>query len=266
MLVDTADVPGGGQLRLLRHGPDFEIMFGDEQLMGSWSYRSEQALATLALGHMGERPRVLIGGLGMGFTLAAARSVLPTSAGIVVAELVPKIVTWAGGHLRHLFGDSLDDPRVSVEVRDVHDVIVEQPGGFDAILLDVDNGPDGLISLANERLYSDWGLRAARAALRPGGVLAIWSAYPDHSFSYRLRTSGFEVEEVSLDTDGTEDNPHHTIWLAIAGGAGGISSDTGGTLRSSRSQELRPACIRVASDGSSRSRNGRIAAPIAGPS
>ena len=216
VLIDTAEIPGGGELRLLRHGRHFEIMFGNEQLMGSWSYRSEQALATLALGSLRGQPRVLIGGLGMGFTLAAARASLPAGASIVIAELVPKIVTWAAGHLRHLFGSSLDDPRVSVKVGDVHDLIVKQPGAFDAILLDVDNGPDGLISLANERLYSDWGLRAARLALRPSGVLAIWSAYPDHSFSYRLRASGFDVEEVSIDTDGSEDNPDHTIWLATA--------------------------------------------------
>lgn len=220
LLVDTAEIPGGGELHLLRHGSHYEIMFGNEQLMGSWSYRSEQALATLALGGLGKAPTILIGGLGMGFTLAAARATLPADASIVVAELVPKIVAWACGHLRHLFGSSLDDPRVSIEVRDVHDLIVEQRAGFDAILLDVDNGPDGLINLANERLYSAWGLRAARAALRPGGVLAIWSAYPDQSFSYQLRASGFDVEEVSVDTDGSEDNPNHTIWLATAGGSG----------------------------------------------
>jgi spermidine synthase len=226
LLVDTAEIPGGGELRLLRHGPHYEIMFENEQLMGSWSYRSEQALATLALGGLGEAPRVLIGGLGMGFTLAAARATLPSDASIIVAELVPTIVAWAGGHLRHMFGSSLVDPRVSVEVRDVHDLIVEQPAGFDAILLDVDNGPDGLISLANERLYSDWGLRAASAALRPGGVLAIWSAYPDNSFSYRVRAAGFEVEEFSIDTDGGDGNPDHTIWLITAGQSGDRSSGT----------------------------------------
>lgn len=224
LLVDTAEIPGGGELRLLRHGPHYEIMFGHEQLMGSWSFRSEQALATLALDGLGERPRVLIGGLGMGFTLAAAQAALPMGASIVVAELVPKIVIWAGSHLRHLFGNSLEDPRLSVEVRDVHDLIVEQGGGFDAILLDIDNGPDGLISLANERLYSARGLRAARAALRPGGVLAIWSAYPDHGFSHQLRASGFDVEEFSIDTDRGEDNPDHTIWLATVDRSGDRSS------------------------------------------
>lgn len=227
LLVDTAEIPGGGKLRLLRHGPHYEIMFGADQLMGSWSYRSEQALATLALRNLGGEPRVLIGGLGMGFTLAAARASLPPNASIVVAELVPKVVTWAGNQLRHLFDGSLDDDRVAIEIGDVHDLIVTQPGGFDAILLDVDNGPDGLISLANERLYSDWGLRAARTALRPGGVLAIWSAYPDHSFSQRLRRSGFEVEEASIDTDEGDGTTDHTIWLATVIGSGGQSSDPG---------------------------------------
>lgn len=227
VLIDTGEIPGGGELRLLRHGRHFEIMFGSEQLMASWSYRSERALATLALRGMSEQAQVLIGGLGMGFTLAAARTALPVNASIVVAELVPKIVTWAAGPLRHLFDESLDDARVSVEVTDVHDLIVQQPALFDAILLDVDNGPDGLISLANERLYSNWGLRAARLALRPGGVLAIWSAYQDHSFTYRLRAAGFEVEEVRVDTEGSEDNPFHTIWLATAGRSGRVLDDEG---------------------------------------
>lgn len=214
VLIDTAEVPGG-HLRLLRHGTHYEIMFGDEQLMGSWSYRSEQALATLALSHLKDRRcRVLIGGLGMGFTLAAARETLGPDATIVVAELVPEIVAWADGPLSHLLGRSLRDERVTLQLRDVHDLIDEQAAAYDAILLDVDNGPDGLISQANERLYSNWGLRAAHAALRPGGMLAIWSAYPDDIFAARLRKAGFDVEEVRVDTDGKEDNPDHTIWLA----------------------------------------------------
>jgi spermidine synthase len=214
-LIDTADIPGGGQLRLVCHGEDFEILFDDEQLMGSWDYRSEEALATLAFERLrGSDPRVLIGGLGMGFTLAAARSALPLSGTVVVAELVPKVVTWATGPLAHIFGDSLADPRVSLEIRDVHDVIVERSARFDAILLDVDNGPDALINLANERLYCNWGLRAAHSALKPGGLLAVWSAYPDRSFADRLQRAGFGVEEVVVDPDGTLQEPPHIIWLA----------------------------------------------------
>lgn len=215
VLVDTAQIPGGGQLRLVRHGEDFEILFDGEQLMGSWAYRSEQALATLAFRRLrGNTPSVLIGGLGMGFTLAAARSALPIGGTVVVAELIPKVVAWASGPLAHIFGDSLADPRISLEVRDVHDVIVERSARFDAILLDVDNGPDALINLANERLYCNWGLRAAHSALRPGGMLAVWSAYPDQSFSDRLQNAGFCVEEVVVDADDSEHEPPHIIWLA----------------------------------------------------
>lgn len=215
VLVDTADIPGGGQLHLVRHGPDYEILFGDEQLMGSWAYRSEEALATLVVERLDiSAERVLIGGLGMGFTLAAARAALPSRAVIVVAELVPKVAAWAEGPLKHIHGSSLRDPRVSLEIRDVHDVIVEQRAGFDAILLDVDNGPEGLISLANERLYCNWGLRAAHAALRPGGMLAVWSAFADEDFSHRLRQAGFDVEVVGVEPGGGDAGPPHTVWLA----------------------------------------------------
>ena len=213
-LVDTAEIPGGGRLHLFRHGQDFEILFGEEQLMGSWASGSEEALATLVCEQLGARAgRLLIGGLGMGFTLAAALAAAPASASIVVAELVPKVVTWAGGPLAHIFGDSLSDPRVSLEIRDVHDVITEQGAAYDAILLDVDNGPEGLINLANERLYCNWGLRAAYAALRPGGILAIWSSYPDQEFFDRFGDAGFKVDEVRLETDGDQPQAHHTIWL-----------------------------------------------------
>ena len=216
VLVDTAEIPGGGQLLLVRHGLDYEILFNDQQLMGSWAYRSEQALATLVSERLGtQAEQILIGGLGMGFTLAAARSTFPANASFLVAELVSKVVTWAEGPLAPILGDSLRDPRVSVEIRDVHDIIARRDASFDAILLDVDNGPDGLINLANERLYSNWGLRAVHAALRPGGMLAVWSAYPDPAFSVRLRGVGFDIEIVDVDSGGGEDEEAlHTIWLA----------------------------------------------------
>lgn len=126
-LIDTAEVPGGDRLHLVRHGDDFEILFDDEQLMGSWAYRSEEALATLTFARLrGSEPQILIGGLGMGFTLAAARSALPVNGTVIVAELVPKLVAWAAGPLAHIFGDSLADPRVTLEIWDVHDIIVER--------------------------------------------------------------------------------------------------------------------------------------------
>jgi len=187
--------------------------------MGSWAFRSEEALATLVSERMGARAgTVLIGGLGMGFTLAAARSAFPQTTTFVVAELVPQVVAWAKGPLAPIIRGSLGDPRVSVEIRDVHDIIVERRASFDAILLDVDNGPDGLINLANERLYSNWGLRAAHTALRPAGILAVWSAYPDPFFSDRLREAGFEIEVHVVDSGSEKDDFAHTIWLAARSG------------------------------------------------
>ena len=214
--MDCAEIPGGGKLYLVQHGPDYEIMSGEEQLMGSWTGGSERALATLVCERLTPGAgRLLIGGLGMGFTLRAALEALPASAEIMVAELVPGIVTWAKGSLAHIFAGSLSDPRVSIEIGDVHDVIVNRPGGFDAILLDVDNGPDGLVSLANERLYCNWGLRAAHRALRPGGILAIWSAYPDDAFSQRLQSTGFAIEVRTIKADGARQHHDHTVWLAF---------------------------------------------------
>ncbi|WCT74028.1 spermidine synthase [Sphingomonas naphthae] len=214
-LVDVAPIPGGGELRLLRRGDDYSIRFLGDELMGSQVQHSEQALSTLTCARLGPgRRRVLIGGLGMGFTLGAALETLPGDAEVVVAELVPKIVEWAGGILSHLFGGHLADPRVTVRIADVHDVIVAETEGFDAILLDVDNGPDGMISLANDRLYCNWGLRAAFAALRPGGILGIWSGYSDADFTTRLDLAGFGVEAINIQAISEEEDEGYTIWLA----------------------------------------------------
>jgi spermidine synthase len=214
-IVDLADIPGGGYLTLLQWRDTFSIEFGTEELMGSCVRHSEEALADLACARL-DNPQacILIGGLGMGFTLRAAQAALPAGASIVVAELVPKIVEWARGPLAHLFGDSLNDPRLSLEIVDVHDVIDREVARFDAILLDVDNGPDGLIQLANDRLYCNWGLRAAHAALRPGGILAIWSAYADEAFAERLKATGFAVDEVTMPANDREDSRDNTIWFA----------------------------------------------------
>jgi len=216
-LIDSADLPDGGTLRLMRRGQDYSILFGRNELMSSRLRGSEEALATLACERLRDpsRSHVLIGGLGMGFTLRAALAVAPADARITVGELVPKIVEWARGPLAHLFDDSLDDPRVSIEVRDVFELIAGARATYDAILLDVDNGPDGLIHLANDRLYGKEGLWAAHAALRPGGVLAIWSAYPDKAFTGRLRRANFQVDEVKVRATGGRKGAHHVIWLAI---------------------------------------------------
>ncbi|MCB4862783.1 spermidine synthase [Sphingobium sp. PNB] len=218
-LVDTAQLPDGGELLLWRRGDDYSIRFGEDELMGNQVRHSEEALATLVCERLSQGDaRILIGGLGMGFTLGAALSSLSPAAEVVVAELVPEIVKWARGPLAHLFQGHLVDSRLSLEMADVHDVIVRRGAEFDAILLDVDNGPDGMIHLPNERLYCDWGLRAARDALRPGGILAIWSAYTDDDFVDRLENAGFDVEEVSIPALAGEEHVVHTIWLASKGG------------------------------------------------
>lgn len=218
-LIDTADLPDGGTLRLMRRGQDFMILFGRNELMSSRLRGSEEALATLAYERLKgcARPHMLVGGLGMGFTLRAALEALPADARVTVGELVPKIVEWARGSLAHLFGDSLDDPRVGIEVRDVYELIAGSRAAYDAILLDVDNGPDGLIHMANDRLYGRDGLRAAHAALRPGGVLAIWSAYPDKAFTDRVRRAGFQVDEVKVRATGGRKGAHHVIWVGVRG-------------------------------------------------
>jgi len=215
-LIDTAQLPDGGTLRLMNRGADFSILFGRNELMSSRLRGSEEALATLACEHLHgrARPRMLIGGLGMGFTLRAALGALPADAAIVVAELVPEILAWAEGPLSHLFGDSLSDPRVAIELRDVQLCIAGARPGYDAILLDVDNGPDGLIHAANDRLYGGPGLRAAHAALNPGGILAIWSAYPDRAFAERLARAGFAVDERKVRATGGRKGAHHIVWLA----------------------------------------------------
>jgi spermidine synthase len=214
-LLDTAHVPGG-ELRLMRRGAEFSIMLGGNQLMNSRVRGSEEALATIACERIRSRatPRILIGGLGMGFTLRAALAALGADARIVVAELVPAVLAWARGPMAELFGNSLADPRVSAREADVADLIRSGSAAFDAILLDVDNGPEGLTRKANDALYDLDGLRAACAALRPGGVLAVWSAKPDLKFSRRLRQAGFEVDEERVRADGSRGGARHVIWIA----------------------------------------------------
>lgn len=217
VVIGTAQVQGGETLRLIRRGADYSIMLGANELMNSRLSGSEQALAGLSLARLGHvaAPRVLIGGLGMGFTLRAALEVLGPTARVTVAELVPEVVAWARGPIAGLFGGSLSDPRVAIEVADVADLIGAARQDYDAILLDVDNGPDGLTQASNDRLYDARGLKSARAALRPGGVLAIWSSAPDAEFARRLRQSGLAVEETTVRARGGTRGARHIIWLAI---------------------------------------------------
>jgi spermidine synthase len=214
-LLDKAQVPGGGELRLMRRGMEFSIMLGANQLMNSRLSGSEEALATLAIEKIRarERPQILIGGLGMGFTLRAALAALG-KAQIVVAELVPAVVRWARGPMAEVFGESLTDPRVSIRETDVSELIRSSSSSFDAILLDVDNGPEGLTREANDALYDQRGLIAARAALNPGGVLAVWSSGPNPSFTQRLRKAGFDVNETRMRANGARGGARHVVWIA----------------------------------------------------
>jgi spermidine synthase len=215
--LDTARVPGADvQLRLMQRGAEFSMRLGQNELMSSRLSGSEEALATLACRRIEavKSPHLLIGGLGMGFTLRAALAVLGSDARIMVAELVPAVIAWARGPMADIFGDSLDDPRASIREADVVDVIRSHDSAFDAILLDVDNGPEGLIRKANDALYDLKGLKAIRRALRPGGVLAVWSSGPNPLFSKRLGAAGFDVNEVAVRATTKRSGARHVIWFA----------------------------------------------------
>jgi spermidine synthase len=216
--IDTARVPGAEvELRLMRRGAEFSMMLGPNELMNSRLSGSEEALATLACRRIEavKRPHLLIGGLGMGFTLRAALAVLGPEARVMVAELVPAVIAWAQGPMAEIFGASLEDPRASIRSADVVEVIQSHASAFDAILLDVDNGPEGLIRKANDALYDLKGLKSIRRALRPGGVLAVWSSGPDSQFTKRLRDAGFDVNEVAVRATTKRSGARHVIWFAI---------------------------------------------------
>ncbi len=216
VLIGTARIPGGDELRLFQRGDDFMIVLDRNELMNSRMSGSEEALAVMTCARLGSvaSPHILIGGYGMGFTLRAALAILGPKARVTVAELVPEIITWARGPMATLAAGCLDDPRVDVVIGDVGAVIAVNAGGYDAILLDVDNGPDGLVRAANDRIYSAAGLAAAKASLKPGGILAIWSAAPDVRFTRRLKDADFTVEEVSVRARSNGKGPKHVIWFA----------------------------------------------------
>lgn len=217
----SALAPDGDRLRLMRRGTEYSIRLqGGNELMNSRLGGSEEALATLALARLADRPApcLLIGGLGMGFTLRAAQAVAPPGAQLVVSEIVPELVGWAKAEMAPVFGDCLSDPRVEIRVGDVAGQIRRATAAFDAILLDVDNGPGGLTRTGNDALYDEPGLRAAGRALRPGGVLAVWSAAPDAGFTRRLTRCGFRAEAQTVRAAGTGRGSRHTIWIAVRAG------------------------------------------------
>jgi spermidine synthase len=215
--LGAATVPDGdGELRLMKRGAEYSIMAGGVELMNSRLTGSETALATLTCTALGDRPRphLLIGGLGMGFTLRAALQALGSDAQVAVAELTPAVVAWARGPMAEIFGDSLSDPRVRIVEGDVGELIRSGKSAYDAIILDVDNGPEGLTRKANDALYDSQGLAAARRALKPAGILAVWSSAPNPAFTRRLSKAGYGVEEVRVRANAGRKGGRHMIWIA----------------------------------------------------
>jgi len=219
-VIDNTATVAGDDLVLSQLGEDeWAVHTGPTLLMSSEDHHSEEALANLAIKQAGDVKRVLIGGLGMGFTLRAALNGLPDDAQAVLAETSSCIVRWNRTYIAHLAGRPLEDPRVRVELGDVRDRIAESHGDYDVILLDADNGPSALVHSTNDNLYSDTGNRAAFEALRPGGVLAAWSRWPDESYVQRLRDAGFDAAPVEIPASG-ENQPTYIVFLATKPPAG----------------------------------------------
>lgn len=204
----------GSTFSLHRRDTEFVIRVNGHVLMSSQQHHSEEAMAEPLQALRAKAPRVLIGGLGMGFTLRAVLDVMPASAEVVVAELVPEIVEWNRSQLAPLAKQPLADPRTQVAVSDVAEVIRQREAAFDGILLDVDNGPFALSSDRNQWLYGEKGLRSIHRALRPGGVLVVWSGAPDRAFEKRARANGFEAESRTVGSRSKSKGQAHTLFIA----------------------------------------------------
>lgn len=213
--LGRARAPDGGELVLYRRGGEFVIRVDGMELMSSRAHGSEEELAELACAGLGDRSgaRVLVGGLGLGYTLRATLDRVAADARVVVAEIVPEVVAWNRLHLGHLAGKPLDDPRAQVHVGDVGALLRGAKERFDAILLDVDNGPVALTRKGNQGLYGDSGLAVTKRCLRQRGALAVWSAHPDRHFEGRMRKAGFKVETHDVAARGVAGGPKHTIFV-----------------------------------------------------
>lgn len=220
VLIQTVEVPGGkSRMSLFAQGEEHSIWLDGVPLMTSRLHGSEEALASLGCRNLSDRPgaRVLVGGLGMGFTLAEVLRIVPADAAVLVAELVPAVRDWNLEHLGHHAGHPLRDPRVAVEIADVADVLFRAPGAFDAILLDIDNGPSAMTLESNAGLYGPEGLRAVAASLRPGGTVAFWSAYEDPAFPKRLAKPGLRVTEHPVSDRVGKKGSRHFVWTGMKG-------------------------------------------------
>jgi spermidine synthase len=222
-LLGRAQTPGGGaELVLYQRDSEFSLKADNRELMNSRVYGSEEAMARLGCQKLAKHPgaRVLIGGLGMGYSVRTALDILGHDARVVVAELVPAVVEWNRGVLADLAGRPLDDGRAELHGTDVVQLIKAAGGDYDAIMLDVDNGPEAIVRKGNDWLYSVSGLATTYAALRRGGTLAIWSAGPQPAFVRRLRRAGFQVDEVKVRARGRSNRKggaHHVVWIATRG-------------------------------------------------
>ncbi len=213
-VIDRAPAPGGGELVLHQRGEEFAIRVNGRELMSSRQHGSEEKMAEVACARLAsKRPRVLIGGLGLGYTVRAALDRLPPGAEVVVSELVPAVVAWNQGVLAPLAGRPLEDSRVKVEARDVGDLLREAQAEYDVVLLDVDNGPEALTQEENRWLYGERGLNAIRRALRPRGMVVVWSASSDRAFAQRLKRAGFDTEVVETPARGKGGGPMHTLFI-----------------------------------------------------
>lgn len=221
-LLAEARTPDGTLLALTRRDTELVIMAGGKILMSSRMHGSEEAMAEMAVKRLRKRGRpaledacVLVGGLGLGYTLRATLDLLPPDATVVVAELIPAIVDWHRGPLAPLADQPTADKRVQIEIKDVIATLRSSPGRFDAILLDIDNGPEAFTESSNAGLYNDRGIATIRAALKPGGVLAVWSAWEDRRFEQRLKYAGFTVEVQRVRARLKRGGPRHTIFLGM---------------------------------------------------
>lgn len=220
-VLGVAEIPNkGGELKLSQRGDEFSIRLSGVrgELMNSRVHGSEEALADLGCSRFksAKSAHVLVGGLGMGFTLAAALKAVSATAQVTVAELIPAVVEWNKGPLGECAGHPLQDPRTCVHVGDVAELFADKKPAFDAILLDVDNGPEGLTKTDNQWLYSLDGLHAIHKTLRPEGMLAIWSAGPDPLFVIRLKKARFNVSVRTVRARAGKGS-RHTIFLAQKG-------------------------------------------------
>lgn len=214
-LIDSVTLADGDALILRRRGEEFSLQLANFELMNSRQHDSEEQLATLGMDARGALAgaHVLVGGLGMGYTLRAALDRLPLNAQVTVSELVPEVVDWNRDHMGHLAGEPLNDSRVSVDIGDVADLLRKTKAVFDVVLIDIDNGPEAGTHDDNNWLYSSAGLAATKAALKPGGVLTVWATYPSEEFTRRLRRTGFDVDVKHVRSRGKKGN-RHVIWVA----------------------------------------------------